>query len=318
VTAGGAKHLTVYAGQQSQEIDGVVDLLRAGGWSLTRHNISEYPERYFVSYSAESKVSRGAHWLHSVPPFSTASSLTGLEREVSLRECIAFWEGVWKDVPTSRWLNTPASISAASNKLFQLKLATRLGINVPQWLVSNSSDAIAEFAAAHGDVVLKSLSSGFIPYGAESFKFYTRRATPALLDRLSGANLSPVIVQNRVHKRYEVRATIVANEVYCSALDYEKIPDVTDYRELDLRAHREAFAKCPVSLADQVADASRKIAAEYGLRFAGLDWVVDLAGTPHFLEINPLPSFKWYELCGAGDISGALARALMEINRENE
>jgi len=306
--------LTLYTAKIEQEVDGVIDLLRRNGWSIVRHNLCDYPEHKFLTCHSGSSETSGVHWLHSLPAFSTARSLTGVGREVSIKESFAFWEGLWSSIPTSSWLNSPKCVQSASNKLAQLKAVQALDINSPDWLVTNSVDDLKAIIEKHdGEVVLKSLSCGFVSYGTENLKFYTQLATPRLVSKLHQSRLSPVIAQKRIVKHYEIRATVVCDKVYCTLLDYSALPDVIDYRSLDFSEHRRAFSSCPDELIQLVTLPSIAISDFFGLKYFGIDWVLDYSENLFFLEINPLASFKWFELCGAGDITNALAASFRSL-----
>ena len=307
--------LTLYTAKIEQEVDGVIDLLHRDGWTIVRHNLCDYPEHHFVTCSSGSSEALGVHWLHSLPAFSTADSLMGVGREVSMKESFAFWEGFWLSIPASCWLNSPKNIQSASNKLAQLKAVQLLDVNSPDWIITNAADDIKAFLEKHdGMLVLKSLSCGFISYSTENLKFYTQLATPRLVSKLSQASLSPVIAQRRIVKRYEIRATVICDNVYCTLLDYNDLPDIVDYRELDFNKYRGAFSPCPEELKQLVALRSVSICKHFGLSYAGIDWVIDHSENLYFLEINPLASFKWFEICGADDITHALTNSLRNLD----
>jgi D-alanine-D-alanine ligase-like ATP-grasp enzyme len=48
----------------------------------------------------------------------------------------------------------------------------------------------------------------------------------------------------------------------------------------------------------------------YGLRFAAIDFVVDVEGQWFFLEINPGGQWAWLDIAGVADIASDLARAM--------
>lgn len=311
------QQLTIYTSKIEQEVDGVIDLLYKNGWKIIRHNLCEYPEQYFLTHCFLSDEPFGVHWLHSIPAFSTSRNLTGLEREVSIKESSAFWEGLWLSIPISQWLNPPINIYSASKKLTQLNTAKSLLINTPDWCISNSTEDIKKFWEKHdGMIVLKSLSCGYIAYGSKNIKFYTQPGTPRLLSKISTANLSPIIVQKRIIKRYEIRATVIDNKIYCTLLDYSKIPDIVDYRKINFIRHKQAFSPCPNDIINSIISPSLLICKALGLKYAGIDWVIDYSGSIYFIEINPLASFKWFEICGAGDITHAIAKSLIQTADE--
>jgi glutathione synthase/RimK-type ligase-like ATP-grasp enzyme len=169
---------------------------------------------------------------------------------------------------------------------------------------------LLEFSGNHEEVILKSLACGFISYGGKNLKFYTRRMDGSLKQNIGLVEKGPVICQKFIRKRYEIRVTVVGVEAFPVAIDYSKLPDVTDYRTVDFAEFKDAFGPCSPELSSDISKLSVELAKRFGIRLAGLDWILDEGLAPYFLEINPTPSFKWYELSGAGNITRAIANLL--------
>lgn len=308
--------------QRATEVDGVIDLLRAKGLSVERFNLCQYPERSNFSWDPEAEsglgllLAHGAGWFHNPGRYTIARSLEGHGRELSLRECDAFWDGAALAASLS-WLNPPAALILSSRKLHQLSRARELGIPIPLTLVSNDRNAVSSFFKQCEGAVAKSLANGYSIYGKEHLKVYTRFYTHPPEELLDGLIYSPMIFQHRINKRRELRVTVVDSQCFGMVADTSDIgSEDVDLRHLDYDMERHRFGGLTVP--DHMAAASRAIMDSFGLSYAGLDWIEDQHGQWLFLELNCMGAFKWSELCGAGDITTAIADALIRRAANND
>lgn len=250
-----------------------------------------------------------AAWLVDFSGWSVEKSLTGLARETAIAETMAFVDGALLALD-AQWLNSPSAIRSASRKLLQLRRAAGLGIRTPRTCATNSEDVARRFVSEVGQAVVKPLAAAFLNYGSTSVKFYTRDVGAGSDSIFTGLRASPLIFQERVDKREELRVTVVDDWAVGVRFDLSKVrtPAPVDTRQLDYAAHRALFSRCEDR--SDLLSASRKIVRELGLSYGGVDWAIDRTGQGHFLECNPMGSFKWCEICSAEDITGRLVEAL--------
>ncbi|MCB1469852.1 MAG: hypothetical protein KDK08_22505 [Rhizobiaceae bacterium] len=308
--------------QRATEVDGVIDIIRSRGLSIERFNLCQYPENSAFSWAPNTESSNEvvlagrAGWFHDPGRYTIAHSLEGHGRELALRECDAFWEGATLAAPLS-WLNPPDALILSSRKLQQLFRAHELGIPAPPTLVSNDRNTACAFFKKFSGAVVKSLASGYSIYGKEKLKLYSRFYANPPEELLEGLTYSPMVFQKRVPKRRELRVTVVEDHCFGMVADTSGFnSEDVDLRRLDYDTERHRFAGLTVP--DHVAAASRKIVASFGLTYAGLDWIEDEHGKWLFLELNCMGAFKWSELCGAGDITTAIADALTQRVKSND
>lgn len=303
-------NVVIFSHQEGREIDGVIDLLRAKGIQIQRFNLCQFPQslRFSLSKgSGQTSPAGAAGWAHNTGEFSFARELTGMEREVAMEECDAFIEALLTQ-QSCTWLNAPANIRAAGNKPNQLRRAEELGLPVPDYRITNDPAVVAEFRNMYPQIVMKALRVGFLHYGpGDGWKFYTKSLMPT--DCLDGLEYSPQIFQERIRRKAEIRVTVVDGNCYSIGINCENLPEgVTDIRELDYEKERARFF-VPEGIRE-IESWSIRLLQEYGLGYGGLDWAIDHDGRASFFEMNACGSFKWFEKCGAGDITSALADAL--------
>lgn len=304
--------MLIVAARNTREVDGVIDRLRSRHLDVVRFSVCQYPEfdhRTWTPSAGDRTYGQPlAAWLCDFAGWSVETNLIGLEREISIAECAAFVEGSLLALDVS-WLNTPVAIARASRKLLQLKLARECGLQIPETCVTNSARDAKLFCDQHSAVVAKSLALGFVKYGGNNLKFYTRRLS-AETDRLFEAlRLGPLIFQQEIKKSEEIRVIVVDEEAIAVRFDFSAISeDEVDIRRLDYLEHRSRFSPCKDR--PDVLSGSKKIVSALGLAYGGVDWVIDGRGVAHFLECNPLGAFKWFEMRSGEDITGSIANAL--------
>jgi hypothetical protein len=301
----------IFTHRLCQEVDGVIDELRRLNVSIERINLCQFPGILKLTMedgTNAAPLGGGAGWIHDLSSFSFETELTGLAREVALKESNAFIDGLLLR-QNCNWLNSPCTIHLASNKPYQLHLATKLGIKVPPYLITNDSRMLRRFQREQGAIVIKTLSAAFIRYGKKSLKFYTRRIGSLSDEVMANLSLSPVIAQKEIRRTHEIRITVVDGQCYSVAVNCRNLPlGVVDIRQLDYVGERHRFEL--LRGLKGIERQSINFVKALGLNYAGLDWAVSLSGDAFLFEANPLASFKWFELVGAGNITTAVATAL--------
>ena len=306
--------ILIVAARRNREIDGVIDGLRDHGLAVRRLATCQYPECESITWTPEANLgniygSPRVAWLCDFSGWSFEDRLTGLEREVAVSESTAFVEGSLLDLDC-KWLNSPQAARSASRKLYQLGVARRLGVAIPETCVSNSSSVIRDFCKSHARVVAKTLSVGFVRYDGQQIKFYTRRVDETDDKVFDGLRFGPLIFQVEIEKTEEIRVTVVDDQAFAVRFSLSGIgSDEVDIRRHDYKSHRDAFSACHDR--PDILDASRKISRALNLSYAGIDWAVDVGGQAFFLECNPFGSFKWFEMCSGQDITSAITQALV-------
>lgn len=318
----GSPSVLIVTHRRALEVDGVIDKLRELNARVTRMNFCEFPGRNKFAFTPLMGMTRpsgresryDAGWLHDTGAFSTARSLTGLDRDVSLRECSSFLRG-YTLCTECNWLNDPKALEIASNKMFQLKTAADLGIPVPAFVVTNNPATARTFLRKYSPSIVKTLGTGYINYGRRSLKFYTRRVSELSDNFLEGLSSGPLMFQREIEKKREIRVTVVGSDCFSIEFDCSLVPDrYVDIRQINYEDYRSGFRKA--TGVKQIEAWSKAIVAKLNLSYAGIDWALDQSGSAFFLECNPLGSFKWSEICGDYKITEAIAHNLIRKTRE--
>lgn len=208
-----------------------------------------------------------------------------------------------------RWLNAPYAIALAEDKIRQLTLARKLGFRIPETLIGNSPAAAQAFSAV-GDVIGKPLRNAVVS-GARSDRvvFTSRVVIDAQTDPLA-IRACPLILQQEIKKRYDVRVTVVGDQVFAATIDSQSNPDTeVDWRKTSTPDLPHSTYELP----PEVAKACVALTQSLGLRFGALDFVLDPAGQLWFLEINPNGQWAWIETRTGHPIAAAIVTELERI-----
>ena len=267
-----------------------------------RRTALELPERV-VELARVSAV----WWQRPLPP--QASALVPPEqREWAARQAAALLDGIWDGLDVL-WVPGPRRVAEASDaKVRQLEVAQRLGLRVPRTLVTNDpARALAFYDACEGCLVSKALRSGGAVRDGEKHLAYTHVVRRRDLQHLAGVERAPVIFQELVPKRLELRVTVVGQRAFTAAIDSQSSP----FAREDLRRADDLVACATHELAPEVEALCVRLVQALGLAFGAIDMVLTPAGEHVFLEVNASGQWAWVETRAGLPITAALADLLV-------
>lgn len=201
----------------------------------------------------------------------------------------------WMDVADARVVNRVRVMGSNGSKPYQAQLIARHGFRVPATLICNDAAQVRDFCSRHGRVVYKSIS------GVRSI---VTDVTADDLERADALGACPVQFQEHV-AGFDVRVHTIGDEVFATRIDS---PD-TDYRYASQRGH-DALLRA-YDIGDDLAGRCRRLAADLGLAFAGIDLRFTPDGDTFCFEVNPSPAYSYYEAHTGQPIARAVARHLM-------
>lgn len=203
----------------------------------------------------------------------------------------------------ARWINERAASKKASNKLHQLKVAESIGFNVPRTLITSDIAELIEFEKSIEPA--KILFKTFTPYASPDGKLaYAQIVHLQDLRAMEGSVSScPSLYQEYIEKAYELRITVVGDEIYCAKI----IAADTEAASQDWRAglfeNKYELETIPDIAHRMVCQMSRELGIVYG----AYDFIVRPDGSLVFLEVNPFGQWLWLEQQLGLPISRAIA-----------
>jgi glutathione synthase/RimK-type ligase-like ATP-grasp enzyme len=246
-----------------------------------------------------------AVWIRRPSPPAVPARVTDAEhRRFARQEWGELLDGLTLSLGLDAFMVNPLQAQRFAIKPYQLALAQRVGLRVPETLITSDPLRAQEFVDAHrGSVVHKAMTSprnAFID---------TRQWRETDRDAVGELLIGPTIFQELVEGPIDIRATVVGEEIYAAAIATAQSRADVDSR-LDLDAPTYAY-----EFPGDVAERLHALMDALGLVFGTVDFKVDNAGRLHFLEVNPQGQFLYIEILTGLPIAAAVARLLVDAQR---
>ena len=248
-------------------------------------------------------------WMRRIWTPALGEELDSQFQESCARESLAALNGFFDKLRDCLWMDDLQRISVAENKLRQLRVATEVGLRIPQTLVTNDPQQAREFfQELEGKIVAKLLTPLSYSMDASSFFVYTNAVSEEDLQEAELLRYSPMVFQEEILKRRELRVTFVAGKLFVGALDASRYAATAmDWRRAQPEQCRWQEEELPAGVADRL----QQLMAEFGLLFGAIDLIETPDGEYVFLEVNPTGEWGMLERDLNYPISEAIASALL-------
>jgi len=246
-------------------------------------------------------------WLRR--PGVPGHSVGGRHREWAEATWRGVLRGLW-DTLDCLWLpGTFAAQQAAGQKVSQLALAARLGFRIPRTVTTSDPQAVLEFYELCGGRII---AKGAVPMelpgrDGEKREPFTRPVHRRDLIALRSLRHAPVIFQEYVPKRAELRVTVVGERVFAAEIDSQaSVRTRHDWRHYDDQRVRYSVHALPPDVETLCVAVTRAL----GLCYGAIDLILTPEGEYVFLEINPNGQWAWVEELTKMPIADAIADLL--------
>lgn len=191
----------------------------------------------------------------------------------------------------AKWISDPYSIYKAENKLYQLKLAKKLGFKIPKTLITNCKNELIDFYKKNSEkIIIKPLSQSIIDIGENQQEhIFTNILSQEQIKNLENFDLTPCIYQEYIEKDSEFRITVINKKVFVAEIDSQvEEMSKTDWRKGNLKFYKS-------SLPEDISMKCVQLVKELNLSFGAIDIIKNIKGEYFFLEINPNGQWVWIE-----------------------
>jgi glutathione synthase/RimK-type ligase-like ATP-grasp enzyme len=243
----------------------------------------------------------GAVWYRRPQPFGIPSSLSRpSHRAFAFNESHEAIAGLWQSLDVF-WMNHPTRDEVAARKAYQLGVARASGLEIPPTLITNDPSEARRFLAerASNRTIYKAFSATQQEWRETRV---VRDEEMAVLDQVRHA---PVIFQEYVPARFDLRVTIVGDQIFAAAIHSQDTQYQVDFRIDMNRAKVE-----PHDLPTQVATGLRDFMRRLGIVYGAIDMRLTPDGRYVFLEVNPAGQWLFIEGRTGQPISAAVADTL--------
>lgn len=187
------------------------------------------------------------------------------------------------------------AVARNDHKAAQLRLARRVGLDTPRTLITGDVNEARDFFEACGKRVVTKMLSSFAVYDEEKRErvVFTTRLTEAHLEKLDGLRYCPMVFQEELEKRLELRVTAMGNRLFTAAIDSQAVPGA----ETDWRVRGVELMNCwqPYELPTPIERNLHAYLAAAQMQYSAIDFVVTPDGRHVFLEANPCGEFFWLQ-----------------------
>jgi glutathione synthase/RimK-type ligase-like ATP-grasp enzyme len=190
-----------------------------------------------------------------------------------------------------------------------LTIARQMGFLVPDTLVTNQSALAKDFFHKHsGLIVMKTITTLYYDdsEGVRSAS-YTTRVTPEIVANFEQLALCPMMFQEEILKTYELRITLIGEEVFAAKINSAAFPN----QEVDWRVGSLIsfpWEKCEIP--DWLSLKCKDMIKHYGLSYGAFDFALSPNGEHVFFELNPNGQWGWIEVSTGMPMTEALLKTL--------
>lgn len=200
----------------------------------------------------------------------------------------------------------------ASSKMLQIRIAQKVGFNVPSSCFSNRKNDMIKFSNRFSDLILKAIDGESHVYNdEEEYVFFSNKIQSKELSGIPDDAFSQTVgfLQNYIEKDYEVRVTVVGKKVFACRIDSQSMKE--DQGKIDWRQGYDFNIKHEIiTLPDDISVKCIDFLKRMRLNFGAFDFIVTPQGEYVFLECNPNGQWLWIEMKTGQKISEAIADEL--------
>jgi glutathione synthase/RimK-type ligase-like ATP-grasp enzyme len=202
----------------------------------------------------------------------------------------SFWHVI---APQAFWVNPMQAAKAANSKLLQLRLARKMGLKIPNTLVSNNPTEIKRFIQQQKEgAIYKTLFPTFWIGESDMRLTYTREISLQHLPDDAILQTTPGIFQNKINKAYELRITYFGDHAISVKIHSQDHPKgILDWRYIPTKELLIEECRIP----DLIHQRCKELMKQLNLVFGCFDFIVTHDNEYYFLEVNEQGQFLWIE-----------------------
>ena len=218
-----------------------------------------------------------------------------------IAECCSRWLGECLEcldclfLPANHDQPTVSQTPSSHNKLHQLAIAGRVGFPVPCTIVTNSPDEFLKFhGECEGNVISKTAFRLGATRGGERIRQWTSHAQRRDVARYQAIRYAPVIFQEAVAKKIELRVTVAGRKVMAAAIHSPAGFCAAPATGATIRnsTPRAIIRSGQLPCGDRAAPLD--VTAALGLCYGAIDPILTPEGEYVFLEINPHGQWEFF------------------------
>ncbi len=184
----------------------------------------------------------------------------------------------------AKWINHPVSTYQAENKMYQLKCAKEIGLNVPKTYIGN---VLPQHISSCTNYIVKSLDTALFYIDSQELFTYSSIVNG---EELLDANIkdAPIILQECLEDKQDLRVTVVGDKLFSISITNKGKNIYGDWRKIS----KNDLVYKEINLPKDIATKILKLMKQLGLVFGGVDLAV-MDNKYYFIEVNPTGEWGW-------------------------
>lgn len=240
--------------------------------------------------------------------------LTLNDRDFANHETWYFGRAALLCARNARWMNHPKAVLLGENKLRQLELARRVGLTVPQSILTcDPMSAFGFYQTVGRRCVCKPGFAGLLQTpGAEQVVYAWRVPGDFEQSDFDGVRACPTLLQAEVKKTADIRVTVVGEDAVAVRITADD-PLLLDWRSRIGAGLRYERVAVPSAIDHKLQSVMREMRLEFG----AFDFAEATDGDWVFFEVNPSGQWGWLEEATGAPIAEAIAGWLSGAHRQH-
>ena len=234
-------------------------------------------------------------WNHRTVSAEPHPEISKYDRPVITDSSRIFFNGMLSLLDQDAFMVNPLNAkNRFGNKIQQLRTALQCGFNIPETLISNNYQEIAEFVQRVRKVVVKPINFMKWDLGERSVNLLTTPLTAEKFMEFSSVAYSacPMIYQEQIEKKYEYRIVVFGEEIVSYRIDsQQKAGSQVDWRAI---SHHDLPVRHCI-LPAEIESLIRKFMHSTGFVTGSFDLAEMEDGRFIFFECNESGQFLWLE-----------------------
>lgn len=277
----------------------MIDFFRIDVDKFNEYSICIDNERWNIYNESDSITSKDTYSIYYRKPMLPNLQMYDSQYHLMIqRDIIAVINGI-ADSFLGKVLTKPSILRKTENKVFQLLYVSENDWQIPQSYIGNCGATCTKYEKELS--IIKPITTGKT-YGKNGWELYQTNVFRGIKEDIS---LTPVYLQNYIEKQYEVRVTIVGQNVYAVRIDTK---NKIDWRA-DYQNHEYTLIDCPGDIINKC----YMLMNDFNLMFGAFDFIVTPKNEWIFLEVNPNGQWLWLEQKLGLDISKKIVDILTDL-----
>lgn len=221
---------------------------------------------------------------------------------------------LFEELKDAVWFPSPKRV--AINKLLMLKEAKRVGLRVPDTIVTTEKKQLIRFVKSHNNRVITKAIGNYLPVtssdGITFNPIFTKIINIDDIRASTASTFSNSLFQEYLPKAFELRIFYFNNKFFSTALmsQHNEITQIDSRVTENLRGSKLVPYKLPRNIEKQLISFLKNVELNTG----SIDMIVTPDGDFYFLEINPVGQIAGYSRRTGQCMERFIAEQLIKID----